>query len=271
MSTTLYNSTGILDAHTPTHSARGLTRRARLQVALVGLPFLEDEKSWPNTEIVSRGQWPILPPGAIIALVSGFGVALSTLDENASSLVGVAISAALLPPAVNIGLCWGYAAFGQVYHKDWNIESMKWFWRGSISLALVTMNVVLVMAGASLMFLAKEVAPHQKREAFWKVDIKSVRKLRSDMLAQRIKNGTASPSTSDDDLDSPAKGKGQGRGQGKGTEGSGGKGRSKASGGKGGGGKAGGRKSSAAKDTDRESAGWASIRKRMQEGGYKGN
>lgn len=39
--------------------------------------------------------------GVAIALPSGAGVALSILGGNTGSLVGVAISASLLPPAVN--------------------------------------------------------------------------------------------------------------------------------------------------------------------------
>ena len=39
--------------------------------------------------------------GVLIAIPSGAGVALSILGGNAGSLVGVAISASLLPPAVN--------------------------------------------------------------------------------------------------------------------------------------------------------------------------
>ena len=39
-------------------------------------------------------------------------MALSVLGGNAGSLVGVAISASLLPPAVNCGLCWAVS----VYH-----------------------------------------------------------------------------------------------------------------------------------------------------------
>ena len=39
--------------------------------------------------------------GVLIALPSGAGVALSVLGGNVGSLVGVAISASLLPPAVN--------------------------------------------------------------------------------------------------------------------------------------------------------------------------
>ena len=39
--------------------------------------------------------------GMLIAMPSGVGVALSVLGGNTGSLVGVAISASLLPPAVN--------------------------------------------------------------------------------------------------------------------------------------------------------------------------
>ena len=39
--------------------------------------------------------------GVLIAIPSGAGVAIGILGGNAGSLVGVAISASLLPPAVN--------------------------------------------------------------------------------------------------------------------------------------------------------------------------
>lgn len=41
--------------------------------------------------------------GIIVAIPSGMGVALSLLDQNVGGLVGVAISASLLPPAVGAG------------------------------------------------------------------------------------------------------------------------------------------------------------------------
>ena len=52
-----------------------------------------------------RGLWV----GVLIALPSGAGVALSILGGNAGSLVGVAISASLLPPAVNSVSCMAVA------------------------------------------------------------------------------------------------------------------------------------------------------------------
>ena len=49
------------------------------------------------------GQIRGLLVGLTIAIPSGIGV-VSTLGNNTSSLVGVAISASLLPPAVNTGM-----------------------------------------------------------------------------------------------------------------------------------------------------------------------
>lgn len=56
---------------------------------------------WPTNEMVGRGQLRGIIVGVFIAIPSGAGVALSILGGNAGSLVGVAISASLLPPAVN--------------------------------------------------------------------------------------------------------------------------------------------------------------------------
>lgn len=42
--------------------------------------------------------------GIPVAFFSGLGVAVSLLDDQTNSLVGVAISASLLPPAVNSGI-----------------------------------------------------------------------------------------------------------------------------------------------------------------------
>lgn len=67
-------------------------------------PFA-DYYDWPTSEMSSRGDATSLLVGAAIAFPSGIGVALGTLGNNVSGLVGVAISASLLPPAVNTGEC----------------------------------------------------------------------------------------------------------------------------------------------------------------------
>jgi len=62
-------------------------------------------------EMVSRGTMTTFIVALPIAFFSGLGVAVSLLDEQTSSLVGVAISASLLPPAVNAGVLWVCHAF----------------------------------------------------------------------------------------------------------------------------------------------------------------
>ena len=64
---------------------------------------------WPTNEMIQRGQLRALWVGVLIAVPSGAGVALSVLGDNTGSMVGVAISASLLPPAVNAGLFWALA------------------------------------------------------------------------------------------------------------------------------------------------------------------
>jgi hypothetical protein len=56
-----------------------------------------------------RSEMKSLMVGVLVAIPSGAGVALSILAGNSGSLVGVAISASLLPPAVNCGILWGLA------------------------------------------------------------------------------------------------------------------------------------------------------------------
>jgi uncharacterized hydrophobic protein (TIGR00271 family) len=56
-------------------------------------------ESWPTMEMYNRGTRQSFLVGFPVAFFSGMGVALSVLDDQSSSLVGVAISASLLPPA----------------------------------------------------------------------------------------------------------------------------------------------------------------------------
>merc|ERR1712129_628998 len=68
-------------------------------------PFDDQLAFGKNTQISSRGEWIALAWGAGIAAPSGVGVALGVSSDQVSALIGVAISAALLPPIVNSGLC----------------------------------------------------------------------------------------------------------------------------------------------------------------------
>mmetsp|Transcript_26298 Transcript_26298/g.55919 ORF Transcript_26298/g.55919 Transcript_26298/m.55919 type:complete len:241 (-) Transcript_26298:161-883(-) len=134
-------------------------------------------ETWPTEEMLGRGTPTTFYAGFPIAFFSGLGVALSVLDDQTSSLVGVAISASLLPPAVNCGMLF-VVAF--IQGDDWSNFS----WRGSstsfprmgvLSLLLTVANVVMVALGAALMFRVKEVLP-VKKKVFWD-DLKIARRL----------------------------------------------------------------------------------------------
>lgn len=57
--------------------------------------------TWPTDMMRERGLVRITWVGTLVAFPSGCAVAISLLSGNDASLVGVAISVSLLPPAVN--------------------------------------------------------------------------------------------------------------------------------------------------------------------------
>ena len=125
--------------------------------AITGPTPLKD--TWPTPEMAGRGTMANFLVGLPIAFFSGLGVAVSLLDDQAASLVGVAISASLLPPAVNAGLLW----VAQAYTQD---DEIDYYQYGLVSLALTVANIVLIWISAVLMFKMKEVLPIKKK-IFW--------------------------------------------------------------------------------------------------------
>ena len=59
------------------------------------------DQEWPTNSMSERGVLRVLWVGTLVAFPSGCAVAVSLLSGNSASLVGVAISVSLLPPAVN--------------------------------------------------------------------------------------------------------------------------------------------------------------------------
>jgi hypothetical protein len=104
-----------------------------------------------------------------VAFFSGLGVAVSLLDEQVNSLVGVAISASLLPPAVNCGIIWvSYAFYKKDIFGDPNTEYTRHDFRsaGWVSLGLTLVNIAMIWISSMLMFRLKEVLPIEKK-VFW--------------------------------------------------------------------------------------------------------
>ncbi|XP_030760170.1 uncharacterized protein LOC115885405 [Sitophilus oryzae] len=147
---------------------------------------------WPTYEMYSRGVLRSLWVGALIALLSGAAVALGILSDNIASLVGVAISTSLMPPAVNAGLLWSLgfvyylkgdvsSRYTSITHTDYysNESFTELLTLGAVSICLTFVNIVCIYAAGILVFKIKEVAPNsskdQARRNFWKHDIKETR------------------------------------------------------------------------------------------------
>jgi uncharacterized hydrophobic protein (TIGR00271 family) len=144
---------------------------------LVGLCFAPFGPSFgiPTAEMLNRGTSVGIVIGIAIALPSGIGVALSVLGNNTSSLVGVAISASLLPPAVNCGMCFAYAILGPRLHGADVVDAVALFNTGSISFLLTIVNIICVFIAAWAMYKVKEVAPLPGKTHFWSTDLPAAR------------------------------------------------------------------------------------------------
>lgn len=126
--------------------------------AIAGVTDLARGPDWPTGEMMGRTTWTNLIIGLPTAFVSGMGVAVGLLDEQTNSLVGVAISASLLPPAVNAGLLWATGAYVRYSYDNANgITAEEFAVGGGISLLLTVANILLIWASTMFMFRLKEV------------------------------------------------------------------------------------------------------------------
>ena len=80
-------------------------------VAHVDVNYSFATRELDSFEIQSRGTVWGLVSGLFTAIPSGVGVALAITGGGINALVGVAISASILPPIVNCGLCISLAAW----------------------------------------------------------------------------------------------------------------------------------------------------------------
>ena len=109
------------------------------------------------TEITRRGFFSPLDVG--IAIFSGAAIAISITRGDMSSLVGVAISAALMPPAVNVGMM---ITLGLIAGSPVALGI------GVGSFFLVVMNIVVIDIAAIIMFRIKRLAPIADKSAHWR-------------------------------------------------------------------------------------------------------
>nr|CAD7264618.1 unnamed protein product [Timema shepardi] len=156
--------------------------------------------NWPTEAMIDRGMARSLWVGVLWALPSGTGVAIAVLQASTGPLVGVAISASLLPPVVNCGVLWGLATIMHIYPEvklpyvkgeplDSNVTSYKMMYSdhlpneltamGIISFCLTIINIACIFITALIVLKIKEVAapytssPDLRR--FWEYDIRMAR------------------------------------------------------------------------------------------------
>lgn len=142
-------------------------------------------------EIISRCDTHSLAIGLCTALASGAAAAIGVLGGNTGSLVGVAISASLLPPAVNAGLLWAIALCTQLLHVEPRLLAslarhhvysqqlhVELFVCATVSMALTLLNVVCVWLMGVVVLRIKEVAPAvQRDQQFWRHDVRLAREV----------------------------------------------------------------------------------------------
>eukprot|EP01094_Clydonella_sp_ATCC50884_P024820 TRINITY_DN632_c1_g1_i1.p1 TRINITY_DN632_c1_g1~~TRINITY_DN632_c1_g1_i1.p1 ORF type:complete len:408 (-),score=165.72 TRINITY_DN632_c1_g1_i1:271-1338(-) len=139
---------------------------AVLSGVVMGFPVLPfgEYFDFPTLEMSSRGVWPALIVGVVVASVSGIAVALTLTSGGIASLVGVAISASLLPPAVNSGLSFVYAMLGPVVHGRDKVSMVGMLIIAGISFLLVIVNIMCINIFATVTLALKDVAPFVRND-----------------------------------------------------------------------------------------------------------
>jgi len=138
-------------------------------------------------EMLSRCDLHSLVVGIFTAIPSGAAAAIGILGGNTGSLVGVAISASLLPPAVNSGLLWALACVYKIFENDDSLyvavvksrdysknQATELAILGSISMCLTLSNILCIYVMGIIVLKIKQIAPvigHSNRQ-FWMHDIK---------------------------------------------------------------------------------------------------
>ncbi|KAI5637117.1 hypothetical protein NE865_10167 [Phthorimaea operculella] len=135
---------------------------------------------WPTYEMMSRCEIRSLWVGILVAIPSGAGVALAVLGDYTASLVGVAISASLLPPAVNAGLLWAMALVHLIFMDDdtrWTSVVKTTIYSdnqptelavlGAVSLCLTLVNILCIFLAGVAVYKVKEVCPLEQRDISW--------------------------------------------------------------------------------------------------------
>jgi len=131
----------ILSALKASVAGMSLAFLVSLLIGMIWPVNLGGEALVASTEILARTDVGL--DGAVLALVSGAAAVLSLTTGLSSTLVGVMVAVALLPPTATLGMLLGAG------HPELAVGA----------LLLLAVNVVCVIVSAKVVFLAKGVQP----------------------------------------------------------------------------------------------------------------
>ncbi len=138
---------------------------------------------WPTEQMWVRGFVGFVWVGMAVAAASGAGVALAVTRGEIGSLVGVAIAASLMPPAVNAGINLIYAMIGPLVFPGF-VNPLLHYGVAGVSLLLVFVNILFINLVAMGVFKLKQVAPIKNKSIFWH-DLPQLDKKRREELWHR--------------------------------------------------------------------------------------
>jgi hypothetical protein len=108
------------------------------------------------TEMSGRAKSMGLVVAIVVAGASAFALYFADRADNKSALVGIGISASLLPPMVNAGMLWAISRYNKINIDGVNLADMGW-----ISFALTWINVGVILFIWAVM---SKILPNEKQK-----------------------------------------------------------------------------------------------------------
>ncbi len=176
--------------------AASLPYYAELDVPTDWNDFIANDDLVVSSEMIERGTPGGLLMGFAIAVPSGVGVTLAvTTSGGINALVGVAISAALVPPVVNAGICIMTGAFLSMMRGESEV-GRNFLILGGVSIALYLVNIfTMVLVGVGMMKVKKVTTVGADNEA-WNADMLDATGSRSSFFRAGLELGEMDDATS---------------------------------------------------------------------------
>ncbi|GMH76560.1 hypothetical protein TrST_g10081 [Triparma strigata] len=144
--------------------------------------FIKNEELVVSSEMIERGAPSGLLMGLAVAVPSGVGVTLAvTTSGGINALVGVAISAALVPPIVNAGICVVTGMFLSMI-KGQAEAGHNFVYLGFISFLLFAINTLVMIIVGIMMMKLKKVTTVGASHSNWDSDMYYIGLNRSSFL-----------------------------------------------------------------------------------------